>query len=362
MPETTANDYALLKAYLLGRIDADTADRVENRFAIDDICFNLYLEVERELIRDYATGQMNAVDAESFVKNYLVTAERRQQVAIVRALDAVQTESSSVGASRVFRRAGFVAVFAASALVVLIGAYWFRRQTNGRVPIDASQQVSLNSQAGSGSQNAQPGAGPARASAPSLAQGSPVGAPGLMPGQAGASQDYLNGLLRNRPEDPADSAPLSFTSPAGDLGSSSGPLRETADRLHALYDRLDKDYVTQIGTILQSQPCQVGRVNGLLDQAVEALNVWNQAEIKYWDIRVNAERQRVPNPDNDRRTQGPGNPGIEILKQNKERVEAFGVAMRSYYAKLRAAAAAVCLSAKQPASGNTRSAGEPNVQ
>src|ERR1700677_4303369 len=98
--EIHAADRVTLSRYLLGQLTPAEADLVENHFAIDDAYFAVYEEVERALVRDYASGAMEAADAALFERNYLVTRDRRQQVTIVQALLAVQAERQPTQAAR----------------------------------------------------------------------------------------------------------------------------------------------------------------------------------------------------------------------------------------------------------------------
>jgi hypothetical protein len=132
------DDRALLSGYLLGRLDEAEADRVEDQFAGDEVYFDLYLEVERLLVRDYAAGRMEAAEAALFERNYLVTAERRQQVAIVRALRAVQADRGAVQPARFSSARKLVPVLATTVLVAAVGVYW-----NQRHPVGAGQQAVL---------------------------------------------------------------------------------------------------------------------------------------------------------------------------------------------------------------------------
>jgi hypothetical protein len=141
VPDITADDRTVLSGYLLGRLDETEADRVEDRFAGDDVYFNLYLEVERLLVRDYATGTMEPADAALFERNYLVTRERRQQVTIVRALLAVQAERQPAQAARFSPVRKLALAFALAVVAVAAGVYWNQRRPGGSTQIAVLRQV-----------------------------------------------------------------------------------------------------------------------------------------------------------------------------------------------------------------------------
>src|SRR5580658_4703628 len=122
--EVPSADRVTLSRYLLGQLSAAEEDAVEDRFAADDTYFALYEEIERSLIHDYATGALEPVDVALFERNYLVTAERRQRVIIVRALLAVESEGREARRlwSAPLPRLASALVFAA--LIVAVAALW----------------------------------------------------------------------------------------------------------------------------------------------------------------------------------------------------------------------------------------------
>jgi chromosome segregation ATPase len=93
--------------------------------------------------------------------------------------------------------------------------------------------------------------------------------------------------------------PLAQTSPAppapsGDLGSDKfQSLRDNADRLRGVYEKLDTTNSAEIDGLLRTKRCQSLRVNGDLDRIVDSLNQWNEAELKYWTVWADEEAGRV---------------------------------------------------------------------
>ena len=344
MAKTTPDDRALLRAYLLGQLEPDAADRVEDRFAADAAYFDMYLEVERELVGEYAAGQMESGAAESFRRCYLVTAERRRQVAIVRAIDEVQTERQSVPAATYYRTGWLVSSLAAAALVV-IALYWNHKRTDGRDAPGASQAASASPKATDGYSDV------ARVPAASPPFGPvPPGASGDSGEQANSRMTATDfaALLHDRPEAPDIAAPLAFA--GGGLNDNTATpslrtLREGAEALHALYGKFDEAGIAGIATLVGPQRCDIQRVYELIDRANGALGLWLKAELSYWDAVADEESRTPANPESARRTQAAFDAEMTALKQSKEAIGAYGIAMQSFYAKIRGAASQVCGSA-----------------
>lgn len=91
------------------------------------------------------------------------------------------------------------------------------------------------------------------------------------------------------------SAPAQQPLPTGGVDSSDpfAELHEVANRFRMAYEKIDADNMAQIDTLLRTKKCQNLRVGGLLDRVVEALNQWNDAEVKYWKVWGDAEALRV---------------------------------------------------------------------
>jgi hypothetical protein len=76
----------LLRRFLLGLLDEDERERVEERFITDRDFKELALMVEDELVGDYLTGGLSETEEELFVKHLLSTPEQRRKVRIASAL------------------------------------------------------------------------------------------------------------------------------------------------------------------------------------------------------------------------------------------------------------------------------------
>jgi hypothetical protein len=80
----SSDERQVLRRYLLGELPPNAQDKVEALFADPDY-FAFYREVERDLLREYATKTMQATDICRFEQNYLVTDKRRSQLVVLQA-------------------------------------------------------------------------------------------------------------------------------------------------------------------------------------------------------------------------------------------------------------------------------------
>jgi hypothetical protein len=118
----------VLREYLLGRLDQDSRDRVEDRLFSDDQLFWEHLcLVEDELISDFARGALSGEDRAAFLERFACTEERRSKVAFARALQAYVEDRQPQPAAawgwlrQSFGRPAWAAAAAGLALVVLAG-------------------------------------------------------------------------------------------------------------------------------------------------------------------------------------------------------------------------------------------------
>jgi chromosome segregation ATPase len=93
--------------------------------------------------------------------------------------------------------------------------------------------------------------------------------------------------------DPAPEAVQPAPIRTADASDKFGGLRETADRLRAIYERLDKDNLAKIDALVKSKRCKMPQVEPLLSQVEDGLGLWNDAEAKYWTSWVQSEELRV---------------------------------------------------------------------
>jgi hypothetical protein len=97
----------------------------------------------------------------------------------------------------------------------------------------------------------------------------------------------------------ANPAASTFSAPSGSVagqvsdGDRFAPLRENADHLKAVYDKMDTDSMAEIDQLLRTRRCQINRVGGLLDRTLDAMRSWSDAEIQYWKLWGDVEQVRV---------------------------------------------------------------------
>lgn|ERR1700741_2479485 len=77
---------ALLREFLLGKMDDEQSARIENLFLTDPAARERVLVIEQELIEDYLEDGLTPDDRERFVLRYGQTAAQQQQVRISKAI------------------------------------------------------------------------------------------------------------------------------------------------------------------------------------------------------------------------------------------------------------------------------------
>lgn len=97
MKEEAATD-ALLRRFLLGKIDDEERQRIESLFLTDSVMKERILAAEQQLIDDYVEDCLSTADRETFLSIYGETAAQRRKLRIAKsiqqwALDQPQTPS-----------------------------------------------------------------------------------------------------------------------------------------------------------------------------------------------------------------------------------------------------------------------------
>ena len=85
MKEEVMTD-ALLREFLLGRLDDATRERLENLFLTDPPTREKVLVIEQELMEDYLEDSLSKEDKERFVSRYAQTDEQRRQLRITKSI------------------------------------------------------------------------------------------------------------------------------------------------------------------------------------------------------------------------------------------------------------------------------------
>jgi hypothetical protein len=158
MPRFISDDESRVRSYLLKLASEEELDQIEDAFLSTSEHSALISDAENRLISDYVQGQLSAEQEEAFQRNYAVTAERREQLAIARSLitmvpqQAGARSATSAISHSIWRwlgdwmaAPGPIAGFAAAAIavVLLFGnvALYFRWRDQARQTEIASQQV-----------------------------------------------------------------------------------------------------------------------------------------------------------------------------------------------------------------------------
>src|ERR1041384_7159036 len=76
----------VIRRYLLGELDEDRKDQLEQRVMTERDFKQEVLTVEEELLDDYVSGALSAREQELLLKNYLSSPNQRRKVVVARAL------------------------------------------------------------------------------------------------------------------------------------------------------------------------------------------------------------------------------------------------------------------------------------
>ena len=77
---------AVLREFLLGRVDDEERARIENLFLTDSEAREKVLVIEQELIEDYLEDNLTAEDKQEFLLRYGQTAAQRRELRITEAI------------------------------------------------------------------------------------------------------------------------------------------------------------------------------------------------------------------------------------------------------------------------------------
>ena len=145
MKDETVSD-ALLREFLLGSIDEEARERVEDVFLTDSQTRERLLIVEQELIEEYLEGTLTTADKEKFLSRYAQTAEQRRKLRITKSIkdwaikesSLTQTVPATVSTrSRLHARlrlkpAFVVPIAVAAVILIVVAAFWLSKRTEER--------------------------------------------------------------------------------------------------------------------------------------------------------------------------------------------------------------------------------------
>ncbi|HEU0251916.1 MAG TPA: hypothetical protein VFR12_02715 [Pyrinomonadaceae bacterium] len=149
---------ALLREFLLGKLDEAERERIESLFLTDTQAKERMLAAEQDLIEDYLEGNLTKEDKERFVSHYAQTDEQLRKLRITKSIkDWAVTEAKAPPVvappvsmwARLLQRPVFVLpVAAAIVLVVVLGLIWVNMRTEQQDHLALEQQLAqLNSPA-----------------------------------------------------------------------------------------------------------------------------------------------------------------------------------------------------------------------
>jgi len=128
-----------LTAYLLGRVPADEAERLDQLSITDDDLAEALAAAETDLIDAYVNGELSAADREEFEVRFLKSGYSNNRVAFAGALQDYAAARMStvpvVAEGRGFHLFGLTGAFAAAAaLLLVIAGAWLFISRSGQVP------------------------------------------------------------------------------------------------------------------------------------------------------------------------------------------------------------------------------------
>jgi hypothetical protein len=101
MPAPTSDDEKRLRLYLLKLAPEDELDRIEESYLSTSEYEDQISDAENHLVSDYVHDRLSEEEERAFVTSYLVTPERREQVALSRVLgELAQSEEASLSTAR----------------------------------------------------------------------------------------------------------------------------------------------------------------------------------------------------------------------------------------------------------------------
>lgn len=122
--QIAGNDRLALRRYLLGTVSPEVGDEIEDRFAEDEAFFTTYKQVKQELVVEFAAGRMTADEAACFERSYLTSAQRQQELTVVRALLSVHSEPPPLRTASLLLNRRLVFASCLSVLAVAMGISW----------------------------------------------------------------------------------------------------------------------------------------------------------------------------------------------------------------------------------------------
>ena len=147
-----------LKSYLLGDLNPDEREQLEQRLTFDPNAFEELLLVEEKLIDDYLEGVLSAHEKKKFRKIFLATPERQQKLSFAKALNRhIGSRNEQDNQKTNWLKSWLLPgrhqnqvlkwALAASLLLLVGGGYWSALRTSRlQVALDREQSLIRESQ------------------------------------------------------------------------------------------------------------------------------------------------------------------------------------------------------------------------
>jgi hypothetical protein len=154
MKEETVSD-ALLRAFLLGKVDDEERERIENLFLTDSQERERVLSAEQDLIEDYLENNLTIEDKQRFIALYAQTREQRQKLGITKTIkdwamrEAALPATADTKVSRWARlrakswlKPVFVIPIAVTAMIaIVIAVVWLNSRERNRRHLAIEQEL-----------------------------------------------------------------------------------------------------------------------------------------------------------------------------------------------------------------------------
>lgn len=165
----STNDQGLIKEYLLGQLDDDEQQQIEERLMVEDDLFDEFEASKGEVVEQYCAGELGETERDWLESHYLASEEGKQRYLLAVALDCgknpprpepipepilepikIQPAPPSwfERATMIFKRPQFAVVSATAVVLLMVGGLWMIRSGGGSTyvgPTLVSQAISRGS-------------------------------------------------------------------------------------------------------------------------------------------------------------------------------------------------------------------------
>jgi hypothetical protein len=149
-------DQVRIRDYLLGKLNEDERERIEERLMVEDALFEELEILKGELVEEYREGQLTGKERHSFEHGFLSSAEGRQRQVFAVAIDTLEhhRQPQRIGLleriSNLFRKPQWAIPVAGLATVVILAILFIRtpQQQSGFVAITLRSSTVTRSESG----------------------------------------------------------------------------------------------------------------------------------------------------------------------------------------------------------------------